>query len=47
MVDSIEFFRLLDFSTWGRGSKLMILSDFFFNFSTFRPGGEGMNGRFY
>ena len=46
MVDFIEFFRLLDFSTRGEVPN----SRFYLNFpfSTFRAGGEGLtNSRFY
>ena len=38
MVEFIEIFRLLDFSTWKGGSKWSILLNFF-DFSTFQPGG--------
>ena len=43
MVDCIEFFRLFDL---GVGSKWSILIHFF-DFLTFRPEGEGLNGPVY
>ena len=46
MVDFIQFFRLFNFSTYGGGSRWSILL-IFFDFSTFRPGAEGLDGRFY
>ena len=44
-MDFIDFFRIFEFFDLGEGSKWSIL--IFFDFSTFPPGGEGLNDRFH
>ena len=46
MVNCVDFFRHFDFSTSGGGFKWSILLNFF-DFSTFRPEGEGPIGQLY
>ena len=42
LIDFLKFFRLFDVSTKGEGLKVNFFE--FFDFSTFRPRGECLNG---